>query len=152
MSQPTGVDQAFVAWRHLAHTVRLRERLAERESGLSGAQLFALRQLDREADLSLGELAARTATHASSISVVVARLIEKGLVERHQDPEDKRRAVLRPTEAGRRRLSRAPESADVLLLEAIRRLGDRDRGRLTVLLKGLADMVASPAAFESTTT
>lgn len=141
-----GVEQVLAAWRHLAHVVRLRERLAERESGLSGAQLFALRQLATGPGVSLGELAARTATHASSISVVVTRLIEKGLVQRERDPGDARRALLHPTDEGLARLERSPESPDVLLLGALTELAPDERRQLATWLASLADAVASPSA------
>lgn len=143
-SLPNGVDAVLAAWRRLAHMVRLRERIAERESGLSGAQLFALRQLAARPGISLGELATMTVTHASSISVVVTRLIEKGLVRRERDPRDRRRLLLQPTDAGLARLDRAPESADVLLLQALGELGDDDRQQLAEWLERLAEAVGSP--------
>lgn len=136
------VEPVLVAWRRLAHAVRLRERIAERESGLSGAQLFALRQLADQPGISLGELARLTATHASSISVVVTRLIEKGLVRRERDPKDRRRLLLQPTEAGFARLTRAPESADMLLLEALAENDEEDLRRLARQLETLATTVA----------
>jgi DNA-binding MarR family transcriptional regulator len=140
-----GVDQVFMAWRRLAHAVRLRERIAERESGLSGAQLFALRQLAAAPGISLGELARRTATHASSVSVVVTRLLEKRLVRREPDPADRRRWLLHATEAGVARLDRAPESADVLLLDAFGTLARDARRELASQLDQLAVAVGVTA-------
>lgn len=142
-SAARAVEPVLVAWRRLAHAVRLRERIAERESGLSGAQLFALRQLAGQPGISLGELARLTATHASSISVVVTRLIEKGLVRRERDAADRRRLVLLPTDAGMARLSRAPESADVRLLDALAEFEEEDRHRLAQQLETLASAVAA---------
>lgn len=149
---PAGVEPVLVAWRRLAHAVRLRERIAERESGLSGAQLFALRQLAARPGVSLGELATLTVTHASSISVVVTRLIEKGLVRRERDSKDRRRLVLHPTDEGLARLDRSPESADILLLEALSRMREADRERLADWLAAMAEVVAGsrqPAAVEA---
>ena len=61
----------------------LRESSHEAEArGLTGAQLFVLRTAADSPGLSVGALAERTRTHQSSVSVVVARLVEQGLLER----------------------------------------------------------------------
>ena len=136
-----GVTEAIAAWRRLAHAVRLSERLAERSTGLSGAQLFALRQLSNAPGCSLGELAELTVTHASSISVVVSRLLEKGLVTRDRDTVDARRLVLSVSPAGHRMLADAPESADHKLQQAMEALEPEARTELTRHLERLATAV-----------
>ncbi len=75
----------------------------------------------------------------------ITRLIEKGLVRRERDAEDRRRLVLLPTEHGMSRLERAPESADVLLLAALGDLGEDDRQQLADWLGQLAEAVSAPA-------
>lgn len=67
---------------------------------LSLAQLFVLQELDKREAQSLNELAERTATHQSSVSVVVRRLVERGLVTWVADTEDRRRVQLAVTPAG----------------------------------------------------
>jgi DNA-binding MarR family transcriptional regulator len=54
--------------------------------------------------LSLNDLAARTRRHQSSVSTVVPRLVERGLVLRSTAPDDAPRLELRLSlEAGQRR-------------------------------------------------
>lgn len=141
------VRAAFDAWRGLARGLRVLERAAERQSGLSAAQLFALRQVEAQPGCSLGDLAELTLTHSSSVSVVVQRLLEKGLLRRGRDPGDGRRAVLQLTPAGQARLRRSPMSADARLLAALGRLGPAEAGRLATTLARVLDEVlgASPA-------
>src|ERR671938_1731164 len=66
------------AIRRLVRGLRLAARASEREAGLSAAQLFVLQQLAESPAESINELAARTLTHQSSVSVVVRRLVERG--------------------------------------------------------------------------
>lgn len=138
---PAGREAALVAWRHLLHAVRRRERLAEQKTGLTGAQLLALRQLAAHPGATIGELGRLTSTDASSISVVVSRLLDKGVVHRVRDPLDQRRWRLQVTEPGMARLERAPDSADLLLEQAIASLPEATRVILAQQLEALAEAV-----------
>ena len=76
------VDRSMNAVRSIVRAFRVNTRAIELKMGISLAQLFVLQQLtERPAD-SLNELAERTATHQSSVSVVVRRLVERGFVSR----------------------------------------------------------------------
>lgn len=117
---------------------------AARHVGLSGAQLFVLRTVADSPGLSLNDLAERTRTHQSSVSTVVSRLVQLGLLERRTAATDARRAELRQTPSGRRRLARAPRAAQEQLAGAVEELGQADRARLASLLQELATRMALP--------
>lgn len=131
-AEPTGSDVAATmdALRRLVRFLRLGTRAAESKSGLSSAQLFVLRRLADEPASSIAELARRTLTDASSVSTVVARLVDAGLVSRTTSPDDRRRASIALTARGRKVLERAPEVAQERLFEALHRMPERDRKEL----------------------
>lgn len=126
--------------RHVVRVLRVSARAAEHRVGVSGAQLYVLHQLAERPATSLNALAARTHTHQSSVSVVVARLVRRGLVERRVSAADGRRIELALTAAGRRLVRRAPAAAQERLVVALRRLPAADRARLAV---GLSRLVRS---------
>lgn len=105
--------------------------------GFSGAQLFVLQSLAQESAASLNELAERTLTDQSSVSVVVKRLVARNLVTRKPSRVDARRIELALTAAGRRLLARCPEPTQVKLLSALQRLSSRELHDLTGGLDGL---------------
>jgi DNA-binding MarR family transcriptional regulator len=105
--------------RLLVRALRVSARGAEKAVGVSGAQLFVLQTLSETAVASIGELAARTHTDQSSVSVVVARLARRGLVTRAESKADGRRAEVRLTVAGRALLRRSPESTQTRLIAAL---------------------------------
>src|SRR5262249_57297587 len=81
-SEAHAIERSMNAIRSIVRAQRINTRAVELKMGSSLAQLFVLQQLaERSAD-SLNELAERTATHQSSVSVVVRRLVERGLVAR----------------------------------------------------------------------
>jgi DNA-binding MarR family transcriptional regulator len=124
--------------RQLVHALRVTAHSVEHTLGLSGAQLFLLGELAVEPHVSIRRVAERTLTDPSSASVVVARLIERGLVKRRQDETDKRRSVLSVTTKGQAVLRRAPEPYQVKLFQALNGL---PRQRLRQLHLGLAALV-----------
>jgi DNA-binding MarR family transcriptional regulator len=115
--------------RRLVRMLRVADRQAQAELGVSGAQLFVLTELGRTPSLSLNELASRTLTDQSSVSVVVTRLVEAGLVTRDRDARDARRLVLNLTRSGGALLQKAPPVAQERLLAVLDRLGDDERKR-----------------------
>lgn len=116
--------------RRLDRGLRVAAREVQRATGLSAAQLFVLEQLLRWPGASLNELAALTMTDRSSVSAVVDRLFAAGLVTRQPSKQDRRRAEVRITPAGRRVLDRAPPAPTDLLLRALRRLPETSLRRL----------------------
>jgi MarR family transcriptional regulator, lower aerobic nicotinate degradation pathway regulator len=116
------LTQALDAIRRIISVLRRSSRLAESEVGIGGAQLFVLQQLAAAPARSINELAERTYTHQSSVSVVVRRLVKQGLVERRPAPDDRRRRELRLTRAGQRLAARAPVPAQIHLINGLRAL------------------------------
>src|SRR3954471_6335450 len=139
------------ALRRVVQSLRLSARAAETDLGLSGAQLFVLQKLSEERSLSVNDLAERTLTHQSSVSVVAARLVEKGLVARERAAGDARRLELSITPKGRAMLRKSPLAAQERLLHGLAEMSERERAQLAGLLErlnegaGLAD--ESPRMF-----
>jgi DNA-binding MarR family transcriptional regulator len=126
------------ALRRVVRDLRLSARGAERSAGISGAQLFVLQSLAAAPASSLNELADRTLTDQSSVSVVVKRLADRKLLARKASPADARRLELSLTSAGKRLLARCPEPTQARLVGALRRLS---AGELSSLTAGLAALV-----------
>ena len=133
------------ALRHLVRELRRTAAVAESRLGISGAQLFVLQTLARGKAGSINELAELTATHQSSVSVVVSRLVERNLVRRVASAVDARRMEIELTDAGRKMLARAPEVAQTRLFEGVRRLPAADRRHLSRTLETLVALMGGPA-------
>lgn len=119
--------------RRLVRFLRLSDRASQTQVGLSGAQLFVLHELSRTPSLSLSELAQRTLTDQSSVSVVVTRLVEGGYVSRDRDSTDARRLVLSLTKNGKAVVQRAPVPPQERVLAALDRMPAADRKRFAEL-------------------
>lgn len=119
----TGDTRAILdAVRRVVRTLHESSRAAEKTLGLTGAQLFVLQKLADSPGLSLNALAGQAHTHQSSVSTVVSRLVERGLVLRAPAPDDRRRLELRVSAEGRRLVARTPDAAQARLIAAIEQL------------------------------
>jgi DNA-binding MarR family transcriptional regulator len=137
--------------RRIVQVLRVGSRAAERDVGLSAAQLFVLERLaSSDRSLSVNELAERTLTHQSSVSVVVKKLEHRGLIERAAAAEDARRAELSLAPAAEKLLRKAPPAAQDRILFALAQMTGGDRRSLARLLGDLAQRVSdgeAPAMF-----
>ena len=123
------------AVRSIVRAFRVNTRAIELKMGISLAQLFVLQQLTERPAESLNELAERTATHQSSVSVVVRRLVERGFVSRSSSSTDRRRIEIAVTPAGRALLEDAPTTIQTQLMTALRRLSRDEQNLLAALLE-----------------
>lgn len=143
MTLPTDpkVTACLDAIRRIVQSLRQSSRQAEQDVGLSGAQLFVLRRLaESDSPLSMGDLAERTLTHLSSVSVVVTKLVERGLVLRSPSRTDARRADVKLSAKGRAFLERSsPVTAQERLAEAIAALSPERREGLAHILGEVID-------------
>jgi DNA-binding MarR family transcriptional regulator len=150
MPRPSTADDASVtqildALRRMTRHLRLADRQAEQQLGISGAQLFTLQQLARSPAQSINDLADLTYTHQSSVSVVVRRLVDRGLAARRQSADDARRVELRITGAGQALLRRSVLTPQARLISALERMPSTALTRLAELLQHLVQEMGAAA-------
>src|SRR4051812_2131997 len=133
--------------RRIVQMLRQGAASAQRELGISAAQLFVLEKLTAaKRPVSVGELAERTLTHQSSVSVVVQRLEDAGLVVRARSQSDARRVELLPTQRAIHLLRKAPTAGQDRIVQAVTKMPARQRKQLAQLLAALAREVAGEGA------
>lgn len=139
-ASPLSVLQRF---RIIIRTAQQHSAWIEKQTGITGAQLWALQELADQASLRVGELATRMALHQSTASNLLDRLEEQKLVARSRDDNDQRVVRVNLTDAGRKKLAEAPKPARGILPEALRTMSP---GELTALEGVLDQLVAKLGA------
>lgn len=143
--------RALAALRQLVQGLRTSAHAVERDLGLSGAQMFVLGEIAAEPGASIKRLSERTLTDPSSVSVVVARLVDAGFITRERDPNDGRKTILGLTSRGTKLLAKAPEAYQTRLIAALRSMSPTRLKHLNAALTELAttlDATAAPLFFE----
>lgn len=98
--------------------------------GLTGPQLWALKTLQREGGMTVGRLAAALAVHQSSMSVLLDRLEERGLVRRIRRQPDRRIVQVTLTARGATVAADAPDAAQGRLLHALDAMSAQELRRI----------------------
>jgi DNA-binding MarR family transcriptional regulator len=116
---------------------RTRIQTIAAEFELTPGQLFALKSLDPAVPVPMRELAAALSCDNSNVTGIIDRLEDRGLVERHADPADRRVKMLVVTAAGaqvrdqvQRRMEEPPEALASLAPDEQRLLRDLMRKAL----------------------
>lgn len=86
----------------LDHGLQAVSRAMLSRIGVTAPQRFVLRMIGHEQGLTAGTLARRLHDHPSTLTAVLRRLVDQGLVSRRDDPADQRRVRLHLTTAGAR--------------------------------------------------
>lgn len=110
------------SFRVIFGSVRQHFREVERRCGMSGSQLWILREIGRSPGVGVSELAARLAIHQSTCSQLVEKLVRTGHVVKRRSADDQRRVGLKMTLQGQRTMARAPGPTQGVLPEALSEL------------------------------
>jgi len=123
--------------RQLVRALRTFDKQAQARYGFGAAQMFIMHVLRGEDDLSLSDLAERTATDQSSVSLAVGKLVTGGFVRRTIDPEDRRQARLTLTPKGRALVRKSPPAAQQRIIASVGEMSAAERTQLMMLLDKL---------------
>jgi DNA-binding MarR family transcriptional regulator len=112
------------------------------ELDMSTPQLKALLLISEE-EIRMRELARKLGGSFSNATVLVDRLVERGLVERLDDPEDRRVVLVRVTEEGQHLIEQLATSWQALSAPLLENLAPEDLATVSeafrVLLKAAQD-------------
>lgn len=94
------LDFMGALWR-LDHALQSASKRMEARHGITGPQRLVVRIVGRYPGISAGGVSDILHVHPSTLTGILKRLTERGIIARRPDPEDARRALLRLTPRGR---------------------------------------------------
>lgn len=109
----------------------------EKQTGISGAQLWALAAVVGQPGIRVTELGKSMAIHQSTTSNLVERLVQADLMRRERSAKDQRVVQLFPTAKGSRLVKKAPMPVRGVLMDGLEKLGPKELASLVVSLKTL---------------
>ena len=108
--------------RRVFQVVNEHSKRAERETGLTGPQLWAIKTISQQAPIMVSDLARHMYLHPATVVGILDRLEARGLVLRVRSTEDRRVVRVELTEQGEALVQRSPEVAQGLLVEGLESL------------------------------
>ena len=127
--------------RRLARVTQLLR--ASAHGGRSVGSLLTLRRLDEEGPLRITDLAAAERVAQPTMTGIVRRLEQDGLVRRTADPDDARAVRVALTDAGRDELAAVRSARAAVLQARLDRLDDDARAALAAALDPLDELLST---------
>jgi len=139
-----------VALRRIVKTVDTHARTLAIETGLTPSQLVVLKELAGRCSAKPSELSRTAGLKQATISILLDRLQERGLVQRARGDEDRRTVLVQITPEGRKALAKAPDLLQVQFEARLAGLPDWEQAYINAALKrlvalmGVSDLDAAP--------
>lgn len=135
---PEAVADIIDNIRRFFQVINERSKRAERETGLTGPQLWAIKVIAEAAPIKPSELAKRMYLHPATVVGLIDRLERRELVSRTRSREDRRVVEITLTEKGRDLLLLAPEVPQGLLVQGLESVSNR---KLSRIAEGMEELV-----------
>lgn len=124
--------------RRIFQVVNEHSKKAERETGLTGPQLWAIKVISEEGPIKVSDIAHRMYLHPATVVGILDRLEVRGLAVRTRSTEDRRVVHVELSAQGKNLVKRSPEVAQGLLVKGLERLPAK---QLQLISQGLDRMV-----------
>ncbi len=131
------LDQVDRLTRRLIRNVEYCDRALVTCCDLTAAQAYALLTLQETGEITMNELASEMRLHSTTMTRMIDNLIEKGLVERRQDPDDRRVVRVGLSQPGDSTALRLKRTKREFLETAFSGLSDIERSALLSALQRL---------------
>ena len=109
-----------------------------KKTGLTGSQLWIMQQIYNFNGISNTELAKNLTLHVSTCSILVNKLIKKGLVEKTRSSTDERKIVLTISLKGKQLMAKAPKSPEGAIPSTLKKLNIEELEELNTVLTKFA--------------
>lgn len=116
--------QVLKKFRIIYGSVRQQFRDVEQSCGITGSHLWILQEVAKTPDIGISKLAERLSIHQSTCSILVEKLVTRGLIIKERGKEDQRCVGLCVTEEAIQTLKNAPGPAEGILPEALQSLSE----------------------------
>jgi DNA-binding MarR family transcriptional regulator len=132
---------ALVALRRILKATEANVKTLAARSGLTASQLLALQSLATRGEMLVGDLARMLDLRHATISILLDKLQDLGLVERRKHEHDRRKVWVRITPAGIERLRGAPGLLQNRFRQRFSALPEWEQSMLLAGLQRIVDLL-----------
>ena len=143
VAKSTTVSDIIDNIRRVFQAVNEYSKKAERDTGLTGPQLWAIKIVAEAAPIKVSDLARRMYLHPATVVGILDRLEGRGLATRTRSTEDRRVVEIELTAQGKNLVAQAPEVAQGLLVKGLETLPDHELFRIADGLEQLVKILGA---------
>lgn len=140
-NQPTPVREIVYLIRKLMQAGELFTKELNKKFSVSAPQLSTLLALFEGGAMPPSQIARRIMVKSSTVTGIIDRLEQKGLVTRIRNSPDRRIITIELTDAGRKLAENAPPPIQTKIVQGMNKLEDKERETIIRSLTKLAEMI-----------
>ncbi|MFT5023173.1 MAG: DNA-binding MarR family transcriptional regulator [Colwellia sp.] len=134
-------QQLLIALRKVIRAIGLHSKQLNKTSGLTTPQLLIMLEIDKTSGINSSQVAKNVNLSAATVTNILDRLENKGLVSRVRSTQDKRKVSLYLTENGKALLLNAPQALQEHFIENFANLAQWEQSQLLSSMERLAGMM-----------
>ena len=134
-------DEILVALRRITRAIDLQSKRLVKATGLTAPQLVVIDTLHKQGELSPSAIARAVSLSQATITSILDRLVQAGLVERIRSETDKRVVLARLTEKGETASNNSPELLQAGFMRSFRTLQPWEQNMLIASLQRIAELM-----------
>ena len=134
-------QQLLIALRKVIRAIGLHSKQLNKTSGLTTPQLLIMLEIDKTSGVNSSQVAKNVNLSAATVTNILDRLENKGLVSRVRSTQDKRKVSLYLTEDGKALLLNAPQALQEHFIENFANLAQWEQSQLLSSMERLAGMM-----------
>lgn len=134
-------NTALVALRRILRVTELNSRKLAHESELTTSQLLVLQHVSQHGKALPSEVAKSVALKQATVTVVVNKLEDAGLVTRRRDTDDRRRVWIELTDPGRAALASSPDLLQHRFVQGFESLEEWEQSMIIAALERVSALL-----------
>jgi DNA-binding MarR family transcriptional regulator len=134
-------DSILVSLRRISRAIDIHSRRLMGMHQLTAPQLVCLLQIGTQDEITPSELARRVSLSQATITGILDRLAARELIERERSVKDRRRVMVRLTDAGRRVSEAAPSPLQEQFAQRLAGLSEVEQAGIDAVLRRIVEMM-----------
>jgi DNA-binding MarR family transcriptional regulator len=134
-------NEVLIAIRRIIQSVDLHSRYLVRQFGLTGPQLIVLQVIATRGEISISEIAKAVSLGQPTVTGILERLENRGLIIRRRSKSDKRRIYISATEACKKLLEKAPPPMQEHFIQSFKTLEDWEQTMILAALQRIVSLM-----------
>ena len=137
--------EVLVTLRKIIRAIDMHSKKLSKQYGLTGPQLMVLKEISGETDITIGKVAKKVALSQATVTNIMDRLEQRGMVIRERSTVDKRQVIVKTTQKTEDILETRPS---VLQEDFINKFRELEHWEQTLILSSIQRIAAMMGAEE----
>jgi len=135
------IDAVLIALRKVIRATDLHSKYLAKNTGLTTAQLLILQSIQNMGEVSIGEISKKISLSQATVTSILDRLADKGLVYRERSTKDKRKVHAYLTEDAVALIKDAPAPLQEQFTKQFEALNEWEQSMMISSLQRIAQMM-----------